>query len=200
MKHALPIVGAGQARAVALTSAYLSKRLDLPPMGLTVPNLVGANVRNGTDPETVYKRAFIQTWAELAKSGDYQKAIQIGLNRIESSAEMDIALSARAATLDFGSMSTEEITGWVRVADGDACAFCSEIDGAVTGPDEPQPLHDRCGCTSDPITRNIPAPDGADSVGVGDTVGDTEIQEHGELGPVITRRGDNFTSEADLGE
>jgi hypothetical protein len=200
LAHALPIVKAGQSRAVALTSAYLSKKLHVPPVGLNPASLIGAAARNGVDPQTVYNRAFIKVWSSLKNDGDYQQAILEGLNRVESSAEMDVALASRMATLAFGQQSSEEIVAWRRVADASPCEFCSEIDGAVTGPDEPMPLHDHCGCTADPITRQTTASEDAPELNVGDVIGITEIQMHGELGPIIVRAGDFFTTEADLGE
>jgi hypothetical protein len=198
LHRALPIVKAGQTRAVGLTGAYLSRHLSVPPLGLNPKDLTGAAVRNGTDPSVVYTRPFIQMWASLAKNGDFQQALQTGLSRAEASAEMDIALSMTHAVLAYGQQSSEEIVGWRRVADGGACPFCSEIDGATTGPDEPMPLHDRCGCTVDPITRWTMTTEDAPTTDPGDVVGDTEIAMHGELGPLIVRKGDAFTTEADF--
>jgi ribosomal protein S18 acetylase RimI-like enzyme len=45
-----------------------------------------------------------------------------------------------------------DIVGFQRVADGDACAFCGEIDGAFLKSDDPMPLHNNCGCSVEPVT------------------------------------------------
>jgi len=195
----LPIVKAGQSRAVALTSAYLSRKLDAPPVGLDIEELIGANIRNGADPDQVYRRPFVTVWAAIATIG-FELAVEKGLSRLTSTAAMDIALSGRQANLAYGRESGGEIVGWTRVADPGCCDFCLSIDGARTGPNEPQPLHNRCGCTADPITGSSFG--SGDLQSVGDVVGDGNdpavINDHGELGPVIGAEGDNFAGPGDL--
>lgn len=204
----LPVVRAGQARAVALTSAYLSQKTKLSnPIGLDTDRLIGAAVRNGIDPADVYKRPFVTTWSSIEKIG-YALAIEKGLSRLRSTAEMDIAMSARDALLSFGEAfnsaggSGSRIVGWVRVADPACCDFCQMLDGVRTGPSEPQPLHNNCGCTADPIEVDSSNASGIDSANLtpGDTVEQVRIEEHGEMGPLITDKADDFTSFADLPE
>lgn len=198
LHHAVPMIQAGQIRAAHLTSVYMSKTLKAPIIGLDTTNLVGAAVRNGVSPEEVYTRAFIQLWGVLKANGNYNDAIQQGLDRVQSSSMMDVALATRDAALQYGSQSSEDIIGWIRVADSDACQFCSDIDGAKTGPDEPMPLHNNCGCTVDPITSTSTTSNDAPTLDDGATVGDAEINMNDELGPVITSKGDNFTTPADF--
>ena len=70
LEGVLPVVEAGQARAVALTDAYLSSRLGLTgPVGLAVDKLTGAAVRNGVLPADVYTRPFVTVWAGIATIG-----------------------------------------------------------------------------------------------------------------------------------
>jgi hypothetical protein len=204
----LPVVRAGQQRAVALTSAYLARKLGVPPVGLNVDSLVGANVRGGVDPATVYTRPFITVRAAIFTIG-IAAASAKGLARLTSTAEMDVAMSGRDALLAFSrdSASGGEITGWTRVADPGCCEFCQSINGARTGPDEPQPLHNRCGCSAEPITGDSGGSGGfggfagallGSVLGEGDAA--TSIEQHGELGPVITAAGDNFAGPNDLGD
>ena len=196
----LPMVQAGQARAVALTSAYLSRTLNQPVVGLSVADLSGAAVRNGTDPETVYTRAFVGVWSDLKNGNGWDDAVTTGADRVQSSAEMDVALSSRAATLAFGARDGSQIVGWRRVAEASCCDYCQAIDGAHTGPTEPQPLHNRCGCTAEPITKTSGLHSAEPFLLAGVIIGDVVIHQHGELGPVIGQKGDNFTSEADLAD
>lgn len=196
----LPVVKAGQARAVALTSAYMASKTGLKvPLGLPTDELVGSAVRKGVDPSEVYTRPFVTMRAAIYTIG-VAAAIEKGLSRLRSNAEMDIAMSARDATLAFGQAfnangGDSNIVGWVRVADPACCDFCQMLDGVKTGATEPQPLHNNCGCTADPIegSRSV-----GDSLAPGDVVEEVAIEEHGELGPVITNKHDDFTSFADL--
>ena len=200
LEATLPVVKAGQQRAVALTSAYLAKKLGVPPVGLDVESLVGANVRGGVAPEVVYRRPFITARAAIFTIG-IDAAFDKGESRLMSTADMDIAMSGRDANLAFAGQ-TDRIIGWIRVADAACCDFCTGIDGARTsGPDQPQPLHNRCGCTADPITRSSPSPGGpllALGVAIGEGIDAVMIHEHGELGPVIGAAGDNFAGPDDL--
>lgn len=190
-----PIIAAGQTRAVALSNAYVSRKLSSVPFGLNVPDL-RSTLRNGTPPQTVYRRPFVTVWTALKNGDDYGDAVQAGQAQAESSSLMDVALAMTAAYVAFGALSAssgEEIVAWRRVAESPCCDYCQMLDGVHTGPTEPQPLHNRCGCTADPITRRSPG----NHVGEGDTIGDVTIQQHGELGPVITQAGDHFTTEAE---
>lgn len=202
----LPVVRAGQQRAVALTSAYLSRRMGVAPVGLDVESLVGANVRGGVDPVEVYTRPFVTARAAIFTLGIVAAGVK-GLSRLTSTADMDVAMSGRDALLAFGRESDGEIIGWTRVADPGCCEFCQSIDGAHTGPDEPQPLHNRCGCSADPVTRSSFGGAGAGGfsgglLAVGAVIGlgaaAAVIHEHGELGPVIGAAGDAFAGPDDI--
>lgn len=202
----LPVVRAGQQRAVALTSAYLSRKLGAAPVGLDVESLIGANVRNGVDPAEVYRRPFVTVWAAITTIG-LEAAVAKGLSRLTSTVDMDVAMSGRDTLLAYGRESNERIVGWERVADPGCCDFCLSINGAHTGPDEPQPLHNRCGCTADPITRHSGGGSQHDGLSgallavgsaIGSGVAAALIRDHGELGPVITAKGDAFDGPDDL--
>jgi hypothetical protein len=209
LNRALPIVAAGQARAVALTNAYLGRQIGTGPQGVDVAALGGAAVRNGADPTTVYTRPFITVWAALGNGDDLQQAIDSGYARVTSTADMDVALSMRDSMLAFGFAlalsdpgGQSQIVAWRRVAESSCCEYCQMLDGVHTGPSQPQPLHNRCGCTAEPITRATADAhpsilDGLLLGLAGAVIGQTLIQEHGELGPVITQNGDSFTTEAE---
>lgn len=184
----LPLVAAGQRQAVALTDAYLARALDRPPLGLDPTDLIGAAVRGGTAPETVYTRPFIQTWTALGNGAMYEDAVAQGLHRAQSAARMDVQRShfaAYAAAQD----ADPGIRGYERVADASACEFCRMINGAFVKSATASPLHNGCGCGLRPVTKDFaptPLPDGV------------AVHEHGELGPVLAAPGDHFTTEADF--
>jgi hypothetical protein len=196
--RALPVVASGQRRAVALTSAYMSRKLEQAPVGLDADTLIGAAVRNGVEPAVVYARPFATVWTSLSNGVLVDAAIAAGLARLMATADMDVALSSRGATNAYAGASTETIIGWTRVAEPACCDYCQMIDGARTGPDEPQPLHNRCGCTADPITRMTSADRTEPVLSLGSIISDVVIHSHGELGPVIGVKGDAFTGPNDL--
>lgn len=192
-----PIIQAGQSRALALTSAYVARKTGSPIAGLSLSSL--PPIRNGVPPDVVYRRPFVGVWSALGDEdydGDYEEATNIGMEMAKSSSLMDVALTVMAAYVGVAALSTG-IVAWRRVADPGCCAYCQNIDGTYTGPNEPQPLHNRCGCTADPVTKESKSEDPV-FLAPGDSHEDVTIQEHGELGPVITRKGDNFAGPEDI--
>lgn len=205
VQHAVRIVQAGQARAVALTAAHMSERVGLTqPVSLNTQALI-AEIRKGVAAEDVYMRPIISARAAIDRDG-FAQAFEKGLARLLSTGDMDVAMSARDASVAFGADDSTGTIGWVRVAEPSCCDFCQEIDGARIFVEDPAPLHNNCGCTVDPITRDSNTqPTGFRerepewvTIDDGAKFGDVEIRQHGEMGPLITDKNDNFTSEADL--
>jgi hypothetical protein len=203
-KAVIPVVKAGQARAVALSGAYLAKLTQQQLPALNAAAVSGAAVRNGVAPEDVYSAPFVNVWTSLQNEGDWANAVASGRARAIASALMDVALSTMASYVEFGKVTagaddSSNVVAWRRVAEPGCCDFCQSIDGAHTGPDQPQPLHNRCGCTAEPIYgRSRPAADTFLTPGA--IFGSTVIREHGELGLVVTQKGDAFTGPSDLSE
>lgn len=177
LELAVPVVLSGQRTSVALTEAFLARSLGRRPLGVDPRGLVGAAIRNGTPPEEVYRRPFVQLWSALGAGTQFPDALSGALARVESTAAMDVQLSMRA-TADAVQQADEGIVAWERVADGGACAFCQEVDGAVLKSADAMPLHNNCGCGIEPLTSaRRPS-------SVPPTVA---VHDHGELGPVLNR-------------
>lgn len=199
---AVPIVTAAQSRAIAFTDGYTARLLGRPPLGLATADLIGAAVRNGADPATVYGRSFITVWTALKNGDTWQAAVAAGRARIDSTARMDVALSTRAAARQIG-QDDDRIVGYQRVPDGDSCEFCDIVSGQRYTTDDLMPLHNNCGCTVEPIlaserhrftgveANDLSIPISRDGV-------TAAVREHGELGPVLVNGDDHFTTEADL--
>lgn len=196
INRVVPIVETGQQRAVSLTDAYLSRMLGVQPLGLDLSKLTGASVRNGVSPSVVYARPFQTVWSSIATIG-FTLAVQKGLSRLTSTAEMDVAMSARDTLVAYAKQN-DSIIGYMRVADASCCDYCQMIDGARTGPDEPQPLHNGCGCSAEPIYGSDSISSDFTSFSAGSIFEDAEIHTHGELGPVITNKHYDFTGPNDL--
>lgn len=185
----LPVVSAGQRQSVALTNAYLAQFLRRPPLPLEVGTLTGAALRNGTPPEQVYRRPFVKVWTSLKNVGVYDQAVAAGLEYATSTAEMDVQMASRAAYQAVQD-ADDNIYGYQRAADGGACQFCVEVDGAYVKSADAMPLHNRCGCGLEPLTAPHPR---AASLPSG-----VAVHEHGELGPVLTDPAHQFTTPADF--
>lgn len=197
LASAVPVVLTAQRTSVALTDAYLAQRMGRLPLGVDAERLIGAAVRAGASPEEVYARPFVNVWTALSKGNPWEDAVQSGLARATSTAQMDVQLSARATFNEVGQQD-DGIYGYERVADGGACAFCAEIDGAYVKDGDAMPLHNNCGCSLEPLENPHPSarflPDGSEAY----THGATKIEPHGELGPLLTDPADHFTGEPQL--
>ena len=188
LDEALPVVRAGQERAIALTTAYASQVLNTAPVGIDVPKII-ESVRGGVSSADVYARPFVTVRSAIMSIG-IAAAVVKGTNRMMGTATMDVQMASRDALGPLASALGQRVTGWTRVADPNCCDFCLELDGITTGIDEPQPLHNNCGCTATPNTTGL----GIGSLVAGSVVAAVAIREHGELGPVITGKDDGFTS------
>ena len=113
----LPVVQAGQRRTVALTDAYLARATRTRPVGLVADDLIGAAVRNGTDPADVYRRPFVQLWSALSNGAQFMDAMNAAGVRAAQSASTDVSLTMRASAGAFDAQAADEarIVGWERV-------------------------------------------------------------------------------------
>jgi hypothetical protein len=185
---AVPIVLAGQTQAVALTEAFVVRRLGLATIGLDVADLTGA-------ASGVVCRLRRSTAARSSTSGrrsardvPWEAAVHAGEARATASAEMDVQLSHRAA---YGAVQQAEprIRGYRRRANGGACSFCLLVNGAFVKSANAMPLHNRCGCGLDPVMQDVMVTSTPEGVA---------IHQHGELGPMLTSPDDHFTHESDI--
>lgn len=147
----LPLVEAAQRQSVALTDAYVARALDRPALGVDQAGLIGAAVRNGTSPEVVYRRPFVQMWSALARGVMFDDALEQGRERAVSAAETDVQLAHRAAYPAIA-MQDERVRGWQRVTDGKACELCLIASTQRYRRGDLMPIHNHCGCGVRPIT------------------------------------------------
>ena len=142
----LPVVQAGQRRTVALTDAYLARATRTRPVGLVADDLIGAAVRNGTDPADVYRRPFVQLWSALSNGAQFMDAMNAAGVRAAQSASTDVSLTMRASADAFGAQADTEskIIGWERVLDPDACAYCATASTQRYKSANLDPLHANC--------------------------------------------------------
>jgi hypothetical protein len=185
LSKVVPVVLAAQRQSVSLTEAFLARSLERQPIGIDPSTVIGAAVRNGTPPETVYERPFVTVWSALGSGTAFPDALSSGLSRATSTAAMDVQLSMRA-TANAVQEADPNLYGFTRAADPGACAFCAEIDGAYVKSADAMPLHNHCGCGLEPLTSPHPR---AASLPSG-----VAVHKHGELGPVLTDPAHDFTT------
>lgn len=192
---AVPTVLAGQRSSVSLTEGYLAQALKRRPIGVNPDGLSGASVRNGTPPETVYRRPFIQLWSKLGEGKRFDDALHASLARVQGSAATDVQLSSRA-TFQAVQNADDGIYGYERVADGGACNLCESLDGVYVKDADASPVHSSCGCSLSPLDAPHPSarylPSGQEVV-KGDGYA---IHQHGEMGSYLASPDQQFTTEA----
>lgn len=203
LSRAVPLTVAAQRTSVAITNAFVARRLGRQPAGIDTGAVLGS-VRNGTPPDEVYRRPFVTVWTALKDGARYEDAVNTGLARATSAASMDVQLAMRG-TMQAVQDAETGIYGFQRVADGGACEFCLSVDGAYVKSADAMPLHDHCGCGLDPLTdvhkRAVALPDGTRireyrggpliNTPPPDTVA---VHEHDELGPVLANPDHHFTA------
>jgi hypothetical protein len=217
----VPLITGAQRQAASLMDAYLSAILsdmhDVPirPAG-AIPDV--ARLRGGVGPSEVYGRPFNDVWSELARGRDLSQAVAAGRLRTEQITTTDLQLAkthAAQAVLE----TDDRVVGYRRVLTGsESCGLCVIASTQRYHRGELMPIHPGCDCGVAPIVGdtdpgqiiNAPLLEGAhqaiqDRFGVSDrsaraldyrTVLITH--EHGEIGPVLARRGDEFTGPSDL--
>ena len=184
-----PIVYAGQQQSIALTEAFMARRMKTAAVGLVASGLTGAAVRNGVDLREVYRRPFVTVWSALDKGQPWEEAVNAGEARATASAEMDVQLAHRAA---YGALQQENprIRGYRRRANAGACSFCLLVNGAYVKSADAMPLHNRCGCGLDPLMH--------DDFDVSSIPEGVAVHHHGELGPLLTDPAHDFTTSSDI--
>lgn len=203
LAKAVPLAVAGQRRAVDLTNAVMARTIGISPVGLDYATLIGAALRNGVDPNSVYARPLITARASIKDLG-FAGAFNKGLARLSDTANMDVAMAARNASHSFANVASDGeqvVIGLIRRADPGCCKFCTTVDGAKCFVENPAPLHNNCSCTLEPLMGTRRPPKDAEgwlTLTPGSVIGDTIIQEHGEMGPLLMDKNNSFTSVSEL--
>lgn len=161
--------------------------------------LIAANLRDGVP---------VLDDVDLAPL-DLTNSVEAAVQRVIAVADLDIQLADRAQsqrTID-DLADTVEITGRRRVihpelSKGGTCGLCIAASDRIYRVDQLRPIHARCECTDLPIIGDRDPGSGLNNLDLGrlysDAGGTTDgrklkqtryrIDEHGELGPVLTAK------------
>jgi hypothetical protein len=211
----VPVVGGAQMQMVALTDAYLNAiavAAGLPmPTGATPARAVTGTATRGVDPREVYRRPGVTVWTALSEGKPLGEAVDAGLARLVNIATTDIQLAkTRTALHRFG--SDRSVAGYRRVLkSSENCAICVVASTQRYHREELMPIHPGCDCDVAPIRGGVDPGQVIDSdrlealhQSVADRFGTSdrggreidyrliEVREHGELGPVLTWKGQHF--------
>lgn len=197
----VPVALAARTLAVRLMDTHLSNVVALQsgapwePSGLDADELARA-VRGGVPLDDVYSRSIVTArWASTQMPFDI--AMGQALDRATTTIDTDTLLASRDTTAAYAATDQGAgIDGWERVLGDAPCELCDSLADTVYGSEDLMPIHDHCQCsTAAVIGGDRPASTLNDETLAQrpDVVPvDVTVEQHGELGPVLTAAGDHW--------
>lgn len=211
-----------KAQAAKLATGFYREIAKLEGEKFTAPviqpeQLTTGALRNGADVVQVYTRPFVTLRTALSQDKSMTQALEEAALRVEDIMRTEVQLARRSAGL-LSRGRNSNIVGYVRVLSGaENCALCYVASTQRYHSGDLQPIHNNCDCGEMPIygttdvgqvidEERLDAVHGsiAERFGVSDRAARNvdyskiTIHEHGELGPVLTVSGQNFTGPSDL--
>lgn len=178
-------------------------------------SLATSALRNGPDFEEVYRRPFVDLYTALDRGKTMTEAIATGALRAQSLATTELQLARRGAGLQARN-ANDRIVGYIRTLTGaENCALCYVASTQRYNRSDLMPIHPGCDCGEQPIygstdvdrvidEERLNATHDAIESRFGSATNEREalrdivIRNHGELGPVLTVRGQHFTGPSDI--
>lgn len=221
----VPVVLGGQRRTAALTDIYLATLASrvlggtARPTGVRATQVTGTALR-GVDPRQVYRRPGVTVWSALANGRPLTAAVRDGRTRALVLATTDLQLvQTHTARAVFA--TDNRVVGQRRVPSGGrSCGLCLIASTQRYRRDDLMPIHDRCSCSVEPIygtedPGQVIDPDRLESVhdAVAERFGPDavdrsartssyrellDVQQHGEVGPMLVDASHGFTGPGDI--
>ncbi|MFD8315886.1 hypothetical protein [Kitasatospora purpeofusca] len=218
-RQTLPALEAGQRTIASLTATYLEQMhrevlgVASPRVDLDLEDVTGAATRGGVDPADVYRRPFKVVWKALEDGVPFDAARDRGAARLETLAKTDLQL-ARTRTVRLVTAQQPAVTYVVRELRGEFdCALCLIASTQRYRKEDLLPIHPGCDCgvriitaTEDPgqvvDEERLEAIHKAVEQALGKSARDARAidyrkiiiaNNHGELGPVLGFKGQQFT-------
>jgi len=216
----VPRVQAGQVKTAQLTAAYLAAletaRTGVP-VAAAIVNRELVTMARAVPAEVVYRRPAKTMYKALTEGATLTQAVSQGLVRLQSLVATDHQLAKTTQSRE--SMTDRGFTFMRRVLTGrENCALCAIASTQRYRVQDLLPIHPNCDCSVDTVEVSrdpgqvidssllelvhsaVEAKTGQSDRGARDP--DYRdlllVREHGELGPVLTWRKDNFTGPGDL--
>jgi len=216
-----PVALGGQQRIAALTDAYMAavataSGVSQRPAGVPPREVTGRALR-GIEPREVYGRAGPTVWTALSNGHGITAAAGMGLDRLLSTLMTDLQLT-KTRTAQWRSSRDDSVAGYRRVLTGNEnCGLCTLASTQRYNRGDLMPIHPGCDCDVAEIRGDVDPgqvidPDRLedlhrrvqDDFGMSDRGGreidyrDVLVRDHGEYGPTLTWRGQEFTGPADI--
>ncbi|MEU0991998.1 hypothetical protein [Streptomyces sp. NPDC005953] len=214
----VPVIVGAQQQMAAVTDAYLTATIadmlgtSAAPAGVQLPEDL-----RGISPTEVYRRPFVQTWTALADGKDFPTAVGEGRTRLLSITETDLQLARTHSARE--TMERSGTRFYRRRLKGTKnCALCTIASTQRYRVENLMPIHPGCHCQPEPIAGDrdpgqvidedllkeahaaIARDTGASDAG-GRAPDYRQIivtREHGEIGPLLAVRRQNFTGPDDI--
>lgn len=215
-----PLIAGAQLQVAQLTAAYLAA-VTGGQLGRTVPAVPvrPADVANlrGVAPSVLYQRPFTQVYTELSRGVPIDTAVDRGRIRLVDLATTDVQL-AKTHTARRALAAEPAIAGYRRVLVGEEnCGLCVVASTQLYHREELLPIHPGCDCSVEPVhgehTGQVLDKDvlAAAHAAIAERFGKFDaggrapdyrkvilVRQHGEIGPVLTVKGQEFTGPGDL--
>jgi hypothetical protein len=211
----VPLVLAARRQVSLLTDAYLAALLtQMLGRPVRAQRPINTNELRGVDAREVYARPYVTVWTKLSEGLALDAAVSAGRARVSDLVLSDMQIAKRN-TAHAVLSETEEITGYRRTLTGsENCGLCVVASTQSYKRGDLMPIHPGCDCGVRPLVGDEKVDDSLlesahDAIqktfGVSDPGARTPdyrkailVQEHGELGPVLTVRSHRFTGPDDL--
>jgi len=217
LKQIGPALTGVKREAAKSTIAFYKSMADLTGQDFRQPvinasDLATKTLRNGVDTSVVYRRPFVDMRTALSKGSTMTYAIEAGARRANYLASTEVQLAKRGAGLK-ARRENDNIVGYVRTLTGfENCGLCYVASTQRYTRGDLLPIHPGCDCGEMPIYGAQDPGQVIDEVrldaahenvrrrfGVYDRGAreldyrQIRITEHGEMGPMLTVRKQQFT-------
>lgn len=197
------------------------------PKGVSAELAAGAVLRNGVAPEDVYRRPAVEVYTALKRGASLDSAVNLGANRLRQLVTTDMQLAKTHAAQQTLRDSKAQYYRRVLHGNKN-CALCIVASTQRYRVKDLMPCHPGCQCTPEPIdgpvphvldrarleelhaavarTTGSPADRGGGRSSDAFSNGRLRqsyldlmvVQSHGEYGPTLAYRGQNFTGPGDI--
>lgn len=188
----------GQAATARLVASYIAMQGGTTnPATFTTEEL---RTLRGVDLLDVYRRAVVSSRTAIARGDSFAAAMAAGRVRAKEMASTDIVMAQRHATVRTLDQMPHAV-GYRRVLTGSSCQLCATASTQRYHKTQLMPIHTHCDCSVAPIFANR---DPGQVINrrllaqLKDADGPVAVHMHGELGPVLTPRGQHFTGPSDI--
>lgn len=213
----VPVVLAGRRQVSALTDAWLTQTLRELGVDVRPTGPIDTDSLRGVDARDVYARPFVEARTALSQGAAFEAAMAAGVARVASIVVTD-AQMAKVRTVA-RILAGTPVVGFKRTLTGsESCGMCRVASTQVYRKADLMPIHPGCDCGVSPLLpgdwdqaeadAQLAATHDAIQERFGASTPDARkaldyrkallVEEHGEIGPVLTVKSHRFTSKADI--